>query len=166
MLYEAQLTYSVPLLRSAVFAYWKRSVGVGLPIVLILMTVYWVFLLARGDSSWIVGALAAILFVAVAFIIAIYIVHYRNAFKKLRAMGPPRATFAAHTDHFSFASQIGTSTLRWSSVRELWCFPTFWLLLFSKAQFATLPLADISAEMQTFVVERVRENGGTIVGEP
>jgi hypothetical protein len=44
----------------------------------------------------------------------------------------------------------------------VWRFPTHWVLLFSKAHFFTFPLAGVSQEMQTFVIERIQGAGGKV----
>jgi len=160
--YETELTYTVPLLRKAVFAYWKRSVGVGLPIALALVAAYLIYLLTRGDRSWIVGALSAVIVMGVTCVLVLFLVHYRNVFRKLRDLGPPRARLVAEDRAFTVESDIGISTFHWSSIKEVWRFPTFWLLLFSKAQFMTLPITCLTPDMSAFVLENVRKGGGTI----
>ena len=50
------------------------------------------------------------------------------------------------------------------AVTQLWRFSHFWLLSLSKTQFITLPLADLSPDMQAYVLQRVRAAGGKIDG--
>lgn len=164
MSHQATLTYDEQLLRRAVLAFWRRSVGIGFPAAMVVVTIAFVSLLARGESSWAVGALGMVLVFGLAFVLAIYVVHYRNAMAKLRDMGLPQATFIAEASSFSVSSGIGNSTMQWSSVIALWRFSGFWLLLFSKAQFITLPLATVSPEMQAFVLKSVQASGGKVVG--
>lgn len=163
MTHEATLIYDRPLLKRAVLAFWKRSVGLGVFIALALVGFGLVSLLQRGDASWVVGALATCAALAIVFVIALYVVHYRNVMCKLRDMGKPQAQFRAEESSFTFTSGVGTSTMRWSMVTEVWCFPDFWLMLFSKAHFVTIPLASLAPEMQAFVIERVRASGGKIL---
>ncbi len=59
---------------------------------------------------------------------------------------------------------MGTTTFNWSVVKELWKFKDCWLILYSKAQFNTLPLADIPQEMRTFVELKIRSAGGKVIG--
>jgi YcxB-like protein len=160
--YETQLTYSIPLLRSAVFAYWKRSVGIVLPVAVAIVTVDLIFLIIRGDSSWVVGAMAMSVVIALSFVLALYLVHYRNALRKLREMGPPKARFVAEESTFTVESGMGASMCQWSAIKEIWTFPAFWLLLFSKAQFMTIPIACLTPDARAFVLERVRKTGGKI----
>jgi drug/metabolite transporter (DMT)-like permease len=164
MPHEATLIYSTTLLRQAVFAFWRRSVGVGFFVALLIAALGLVVLVALGQASWIIGGLAAVLVLGIAFAIVVYVVHYRRSLRKFRQMDQPRATFRADDSSFTMSSDIGTTTLQWSAVKELWQFPNVWLLLYSKAQFTTLPLACLPAETQTYIVQRVRESGGKVDG--
>jgi hypothetical protein len=159
---RATLTYSPSLIRQAVWAFWRRVVGLQFPAALILVTIGLVALLRSGDRSWRVGVAASILILGMLFMVALFFIHYRNSTQKLRAMGTPQAELIATHSSLSVSSGAGSASLPWSSVSEIWQFPTFWLLLFSKNQFATLPLADISAELREFMLQRVREAGGKI----
>lgn len=164
MTHQTTLRYSETLLRRSVFAFWRRTVGLGFLVALVFVGGGLAQLLYKGDTSWIVGALAVALVVGVSFIVAIYVVHFRNAMQKFRDMGTPEALLVVEDKAFTLTSGIGSTSLAWSSIAEVWCFTDFWLLLFSKAQFSTIPLANVSPEMQTFVLQRVRSAGGKIVG--
>lgn len=158
--YETTLEYSLPLLREAVAGFWWRSVGVGMLIALAVCAGMLAFLLAQGDRSWVVGLLGASTVMGAAISLAIYVVHYRNAVQKFRDMGVPRATFKASVDSFTVSSDVATSTLPWSAITQVWKFKNCWLLLFSKAQFMTFPLASVSQDLQSFVLARVAAAGG------
>ena len=164
MPHEATLIYSKALLRQAVFAFWRRSVGVGFIVALLVGALGLIVLIAQGVASWLAGALAAVLVLGIGFATAVYVVHYRKSLRKFRQMDKPRATFRADESSFTMSSDIGTTTLQWSAVKELWQFPSVWLLLYSKAQFSTLPLACLSPETQAYIVQRIRESGGKVDG--
>ncbi|MDN5943542.1 MAG: hypothetical protein L0H94_16820, partial [Nitrospira sp.] len=129
MPHEATLIYNTTLLRQAVFAFWRRSVGVGFFVALFIAAIGLVVLVALGQSSWIIGGLAAVLAVGVAFAIVVYAVHYRRSLQKFRQMDKPQALFRAEESSFTMISDIGTTTLQWSAVKELWQFSNVWLLL-------------------------------------
>ena len=164
MPHEATLIYSTTLLRQAVFAFWRRSVGVGFFVALLIAALGLVILVALGQASWIIAALATVLALGIAFAIAVYVVHYRRSLQKFHQMDNPQATFRAEESSFTMVSDIGTTTLQWSAVKELWQFSSVWLLLYSKAQFTTLPLACLPAETQAYIVQCVRAAGGKVDG--
>ncbi|MGD9644780.1 MAG: YcxB family protein [Pirellulales bacterium] len=162
MSHETTLIYSEPLLKKAVLCFWRRSFGAGFGVVLVLIAILLAFLVARGDASWMVGVLGSVLALAIAMAVAVYVIHYRNAISKFREMGDAKAIFRAEESSFTMTSSIGTSSFRWSATKEIWQFPDVWLLLFSKAQFVTLPTACLPLEMQSFIVQQVRSSGGKI----
>lgn len=164
MALSTTLEYSEALVREAVRAFWRRTVGVGFVVALTLLAGSLAVLLWHGDRSWFVGAIGAFLLFGLAFAALVYTVHLRNALAKFRGMGPPVATLELADDTFTVASGLGRSSLPWSAVTEVWRYPTFWLLLFSKSQFITLPLASLPADAQTFILARVAAAGGKVAG--
>ena len=158
------LEYTEPLLREAVFAFWRRTVGVGFFVALALLLGALAFLVWQGDRSWFVGALGAFLVFGLGFAFVVYFVHLRNTLAKFRAMGAPIATLALEDTSFTMSSGLGSTSLQWSAVTELWRYSSFWLLLFSKAQFVTVPLASVPAAAQDFILSRVSAAGGRVVG--
>jgi hypothetical protein len=166
MAHEATLIYSESLLREAVFGFWRRSIGMGFILMLVALAVVLGVLVALGAPVWIIVTLAVLLVLAAAVAVALYIGYYRNSLRKFRTMSTPRATFRADESSFTMTSDAGTTTLQWSAVKELWQFPSVWLLLYSKTQFSTLPLACLPPDIQAFVQERVREAGGKVAANP
>jgi hypothetical protein len=168
MSHEATLIYSEPILRRAVFAYWRRSFGVGFIVAYVVVALGLGTLVAQGMTSWldgvIVGVLGAVLALGGGMAAVVYFIHYRNSMRKFRAMGSPQAMFLVEELSFTLSSGIGTATLQWSAVKELWQFPGVWLLLYSKAHFTTLPLASMPPQMQDFVKQHIQAAGGKIVG--
>lgn len=164
MPHEATLIYSEALLRQAVFAFWWRSVGIGFFVALFIAAIGLVVLVALGQASWLIGVLATVLVAGIGFAIAVYVVHYRNSLRKFRQLDKPRSTFSADDSSFTLISDIGTTTLQWSAVKELWQFQSVWLFLYSKSQFTTLPVACLSPETQAYIVQCVRTAGGKVDG--
>jgi hypothetical protein len=158
----ATLVYDATLIREAALHFWWRTVGWRFIAALALVAVSLVTLLGRGDRSWVVGVAATILVVGLSFAVAVFAVHYRNAMSKFRGLSSNRATFTATASTLSFSSDLGASTLPWSEVKELWRSKRVWLLLFSKAQFVTLPVASLPVELQEFVLKQVAASGGKV----
>ena len=121
-------------------------------------------MLVDGDRTWRVGALGTAVVVGIAMVVAVYFIHYANSLRKFRDMGSPQATFKAEEASFTVASSAGSSTIPWSSVTEVWLLKNCWLLLFSKAQFMTIPLPSASEVFRAFVLQRVVAAGGKVSG--
>lgn len=148
----------------AVRCYWRRTMNLGLLLAVAIMFALLVWLLLQGDRSWLVGMVASVVVLGLAMPGVVYLVHYKNSISKFRDMAQPIATFVAEDDSFTLSSDRGTTTLKWDTVVELWRFEAFWLLLFSKAQFVTVPLEGMPQQMQSYVLDRVRSAGGKVAG--
>ena len=164
MLTEVTLVYSQALVRRAVFLYWRRTLGVGFFVALLVVATGLGFLIAQGKAGWGVGALATVLLGGVLLILALYVVRYRSAISRFDQLDSHAATFSANETTFTMRSRIGTTTLEWAVVKELWQFSDVWLLMYSKAQFNLLPVACMSPELRAFVRQRVQAAGGQVDG--
>lgn len=158
----AILRYDKSLIHRAVGGFWWRVVGFRFLLALTLVATCLVLSFRAGDTSWVVGVLGSVLVVGICYLVALYLVHYRNAVHTLRAMGSPQATLEASATSLSLSSGAGTASIPWSAVTEVWQLKTCWLLLLSRSQFMTLPLADLPPELLAFVRARVEASGGKI----
>ncbi len=159
---ETTLIYNEPILRQAAFSFWRRTVGVPFVFSMLVTTASFIALLIRGDRSWVIGVMGAAISIGFLMSVSIYFVHFKNAMRKFREMGSPKATLRLDALTFTLVSDVGESTLQWSVVKEVWQFQNVWLLIFSKAHFSTLPLENLSTEIRAFIVERVSASGGKI----
>ena len=164
MRHVATLKYDEHLVSRAVRSYWLRSMGWKTPVAVVIVAALFVTRLAMNDRSWLVGLLGGVAMLGIVMPVAVYWTHYRNSMAKFRELGNPVATLLAEEASFTLSSDAGASILKWNAVTELWRFEGLWLFLFSKAHFATIPLDAMSAEMQSYVLDRVRAAGGKVVG--
>jgi len=162
MQHRATLKYSERLVAQAVRLYWRKTVGFGLLVAVTIMIAFLGWRLVDGDRSWVVGLGAAVVLLGVFMPVTVYVVHYRNSISKFREMSQPVAELVADEDTITISSDLGSSSLKWELVKEVWRFETLWLLLFSKSQFVTLPLEDLPGPLQAFILDRVKSAGGKI----
>lgn len=163
MSHETTLIFSEQIIRQAVFGFWRRSVGASFVITLVGVVFIFGWLVVQGAKTWFVGTVGSVLVMGIILAASLYFIHYCTSLRKFREMDSPQATFRIDESTFTITSSIGTTTLRWFAVKELWKFSGVWLLLYSKAQFSTLPLRCLSPEMQTLIVQRVQSAGGKII---
>ncbi len=157
---KAQLRYNKKIIQQAVLSFWWRTVGPLFLVVLGILLIVFAALLCQRDHSWLVGVLGTVISFGILIVLAIYFSHYRNSLAKLNAMGEPSALFIADESSFTITSGAGSATLAWSSVKGIWKFESLWLVLFSQAQFITLPLSDLSLDLQALITEKVKLAGG------
>lgn len=161
-MYRTTLNYSAPLLRQAVLGFWWRVVGIRFLAALALVAFGFALSIHEGDTSWFTGVLGSVLVMGMLFAVALYVAHYRNVMQKLRAMRSPQATLEASDEALALSSDAGSASLPWSAITELWKLKNCWLLLLSRSQFVTLPLADLTPELKAFISEKVRVLGGKV----
>jgi hypothetical protein len=159
---RAEVTYSVALIKRAVQRFWWRSVGWKMLAALAVSSISLGLLVHAGNRSWLVGALGTLLLICVAFVVLLYLVHYRRGIARLAAMGTPAAELVASQSTLAVKSGAGTADLQWSAIKELWRFPEVWLLLLSPGQFITLPVGQLTPAFLALVQERVESSGGRI----
>ena len=158
---ETKLRYSEPLLREAVRSFYFRAVIRGFGpfffVMCALLAVCLAYLLWSGDRGWAVGAFAAALLFIGIFFLVLFLAHHRNTIGRFRQMRSPEATLSYDDERFTLTSELGSATMPWSSITEVWRFPRFWLLLFSRSQFVTLPLDALDESTQDFITHKTQK---------
>lgn len=162
MRYKLQLNYSEALIQQAVIRFWFRSVGARFFVAIIFLVSLFIFMLYASQSSWLVGALGAFLFLAVLFVVLVYVVHYKRSINKFKAMNPKSASLEVSESEFSLSSSLGTVSLTWQAISDVWVYENMWLIFFSKYQFSTIPLSGISEEEQAYFLAQIKLAGGKI----
>ena len=152
------LHFSEALIRRAVKAFWWRTTGWTYVAAFLLLLCPFSYLLWIGHRSWYVGFMGAVLGLAVVFAMALYLIHYRASIMRFRRMQTPEATLELSEERFRVTSDVGTSELAWTAVTEVWTFPEFLLLFLSRAQFITLPIADLGKGARDFIVAKTTSN--------
>jgi len=165
MPHETTLVYSEQIIRQAALGFLRHTLGIRYMLSLGVVALSFGWCVVQGMDTWLAGMFGAILFMGIACAVALYFVHYRASLRKFRQMGSPQATFRIDESTLSFTSAIGTTTLQWSVVKELWQLSSVWLLLYSKAQYNILPLDCLPPEMQTCIEQCVQSAGGKILGK-
>jgi len=143
-----ELQYSEEIVRSAVKEFCKRSIGLGLPVAFGLMLMFFIYLLWTGNTSWITGVVGSVLAFAVVMVITLYVAHYRNSMQRIRAMRQPKALLELSSDSLTIKADSGSSNVPSKSITEVWAYEDFWLVFLSRAQFFTIPLANMDSDSQ------------------
>lgn len=159
-MHQVDVRYSEALAREAVRAFYLRTLrerfGWSGAFAFVVSLGALVFLVLGGDRSWIVGAVGACLLFVVLVLLAGYIAHHRNTVGRVGRMTNPQAQFVFEERDLSIASELGSATLSWDSVREVWAFPRFWLFLLSRSSFFTLPVEGVGNDVLAFVRSKAR----------
>jgi hypothetical protein len=152
---KVTLHYSPALIRRAAFAYLRRGIGMGGFVALAGLIVAALLFVVFEPGSWLAGAVSGAVAVLILLLIGLYLVHYRQGMAKLARMGEPHAVLELTDTQLRASSQGGSFAAPWTTFSGLWRFTDFWLLIIGNGQFMTLPLADLSEEVQAFIASRI-----------
>jgi hypothetical protein len=161
---EAKLHFDERLIRRSVWLFMKRTIGIPFMLLIVAFGIWHAKSLIDGDRS-----VTTLLFTAMVAVFCVFVAygswaHLSLGMKKLRALDASEALLRAEEHQFSMISKMGTATMPWKVIEQLWKFEDMWLILYSRSQFSTLPLSCLSPEMQAFILERIKSAGGKIVG--
>ncbi|MFN9548896.1 MAG: YcxB family protein [Pirellulaceae bacterium] len=162
---EYTLRFSPALLRSAVIGFWWRTVGIRYLLALAAVSLCVGYLVWQGDRSWLIGLLGAVLIFGGLIPAAFFWTQYRQAFAKLRGMKSPEARLAVSDAGLTVSSDLARSEIPWSAVTAVWRFPMFWLLVFSRSQFLTIPLESVPLDVRDRIMSGVEKAGGKVLGQ-
>lgn len=149
--------YNEPMLKRAVRAFVTRR----------MLARRWLWLatigllLTSAVLGWVsgpdfgTGAAVAGLAFLLALVAAIWRAHFVNTVGRFRSMDPPSARVIFGDHDLTVASNLGSSTIPWSSFEELWELDDMWLLFLAPNQFMTLPMAGLSETVRNHIRARV-----------
>lgn len=164
--YQFDVRYSESQLRSAVrtlYRYilrqqidWKLFVALGL-IVLAL----WLHG-TRPGLQWYEWMLAGVAAFACAFLILLYRAHLRQSLERLRAMKEPVARFCVTEDSLTVTSDLGSSTMPWTTFTAALDAPGSLLLVVGRTAMITVPTAGVDAAALEFIRAKVNRPQGAV----
>lgn len=154
-MYTVQLHYTEPLVRRAILAFWCRNTGWMFFLVYVFLVGGVGVALYAGERSWWVGVVGATLGIVGLLAAASYFIHLRGSLARYRRMKDPTAILEFDEQKFRVASDVGVSEMNWSVITDIWCYPEFWLVFYSRSQFMTLPMAGFDERNREFFLAQV-----------
>ncbi len=158
-----KLKYTEQFIRNSIKVYWKKQVGLLLPISTVLLTFVLLYLISIGNKSWFIGMLGTGILLSYTTMTAVYVVHLKRALLRLKRMKTPEAILELGNDRFKISSDIGTSEIEWSQIIKLWRFDSVWLLFFSAGEFMTMPIEEFSEDSKNFILTKLVDHGTNVV---
>lgn len=149
------INYNERILHGAVNTFFKRRLvqGMGWSGLLAfgLCAGILIYLVLRGDRSWLAGVIGAVLLLFVTGFFALWLVHHHNMRAKLKAIPSRQARVSLDDRIITFSAESGVTTLPWTGFTEVWKLPDCWLLFLAENNFVTVPLKDVPQEALDFI---------------
>ena len=160
---EIIVRYTPEIIKFAVWQFWRRNIGAGGFVVFGFMIALALYLLVIGDRSWLLGVVVTTVLFCFFLGVASYRIYLSRSMEKFKRLDDAVARFKFTGNGIWVESDIGNAEIAWAFVEKIWVFPNVWLLFYPKQGYSTLPVADIDDELQQFIIEKVRENGGDVI---
>lgn len=157
-----KLKYREEKIKETIRAYFIKKIGIGLPLVTVLMTIFIIYRIIQGDRSWYVGLVAGVVVSGFILLVSSYLIHIRRSVSRLRRMKTPEAIMEISPEQFRIKSDVGATEIKWSQLSHVQRFPGAWLLFFAGNDFMTLPLEGLSEESKQLVLSKAESNGAKI----
>ena len=158
-MYQFTVKYSEAVARAAVRAAMIRSIKRKLDWkrqgLLLFTAVVLLYSFAKYGITWIDTAVGSVYLFGFVFLIILYRNAVRQAIARLRKMKTPVGQFMLTEENFTVSTELGSSTLPWSSIEALSEQDGFWLLYTSPTSALTVPVAAIEATALDFLRQKI-----------
>lgn len=159
IVHEFVVRYSEGAAREAVWRFVGRRVrhlfDLKLCVALLVLIGTLCFGLYRGEQArwvaWLSGAIALILLGMLIGVIG----QSLATLWRIRQMKVPMARVVVNDVEISLASELGSATIPWVLISEIWEFEQVWLLVMTKAYFIALPIDGVPVVALEFMRSRV-----------
>ncbi|HPF58702.1 MAG TPA: YcxB family protein [Candidatus Competibacteraceae bacterium] len=164
--FEFEITYSEPQVRRAVRAFygfilkreldWKLYLALGLVITGLILR-------SRGDRiGWFEWSLCGVLVSGTLFFFMMYRVHLQQSLERLYQMQTRIVRFHAQDDSLTVASDLGSSTVPWSTFTSMLDRPDCLILGVRKTAMIMIPKPEVDTAALDFIRTRVAGHRHTV----
>ena len=157
------MTYDRDTLTSAPHRLSIHTIG---PVGVVVWVLFVALLLQRvvaGERSVFVGALGAFVVLVAFYYGASFVVAHRRAVAAFDRRSDKTGEFVFTEQGFSMRYDLGYREWPWRAVAEVWRTKRSWIVIFTAwSGYLTLPIADVSDQTRTFVLEQVARVGGRV----
>lgn len=160
---QLTIVYSEDILKRGVRRFWIRFINWhGFAAIGVAVGGFLYFLLA-GDRSWLLGIFGILAGLLVLMPVLLYLTYLRRGLAKFSKMNSKSVEITLTEADFTTKSDLGTSSVPWTSFQKLWRYPDVWLLFYDRNAFITLPAGQLDEEVKAMLVEQVCGSGGKVV---
>ncbi|UGX86168.1 YcxB family protein [Phyllobacterium meliloti] len=155
--YQFSVRYTESMLKRAVRTFIWRRVFLSQWIWWLLLGGGWLLLLYvtwTGAPAWPLAAFSGLMICILLFVAVLWQNHFTNTVGKLRRMEKPYGHVVFSDDKFTLSSDLGSSTMPWSAITEIWQRDECWMVFIGQNQFFSLPTENVPAEALKWLLAR------------
>jgi hypothetical protein len=141
------ISFTEPVVRSAARRGVLRMLGPLFFVAIGLMGAWVAFEVVQGDLDWSFGVAVTVLVLALIVPVAAIRAHTRFAVEKFRALDEGAASIDLSDGRLRAVSKIGSLDLPLSTVKKVWRYPDYWILVGSRSILMTVPLRGLTPDV-------------------
>lgn len=149
-------------IKYAVRKFFARYLGIGFPVMFLLLAVALAQRIFTAQTDWLFGSLLVVLVMGVGIFVAAFFQRRSHALAQLKKMADGSVHYELSEERIKASSSLGSTEVKWEVFKALWIFPRVWLLMFDKAGYLTLPADQMSEDVKDFLKQRIAAVGGKI----
>jgi hypothetical protein len=162
MNYQFTIQFTEEHIKYACGKFFARYLGIGLPIVGLMMIIAVVQRLRTGQMDLLSGFLLALPIFGIGIFISAYFQRRHYAVSHFKKIGDGLVSYELSDEFFKAKSKLGSTELKWEAFQAIWIFPKVWLLMFDKAAYLTFPIDQVGNEVKEFLKRKIISVGGKI----
>lgn len=162
MTHQFTIKFNEEHIKYAVRKFFVRYLGIGFPVMFLLLALVLLQRITTHQTDWIFGSLLVVLVMGVVFFMAAYFQRLNSALAQLRKMEDGTVHYEVSDARIKASSPLGSTEVKWEMFKGLWIFPCVWLLMFERTGYLTLPSEQMSEEIKAFLKQRIAAVGGKI----
>jgi hypothetical protein len=161
MNYQFTIQFSEEHIKYACGKFFARFVGIGFPIVCLIVAAVAIVRMVSGEPDLLAGIFLTISVLGIIFIAVAYFQRRAHSLSHFRKTGKT-VSYELSEEFFKAKSDLGSTEVKWESFKAIWTFPKVWLLMFDRANYLTLPVDQISNDVKEFLKRKIISVGGKI----
>ena len=161
MSYSLDVLVTKKLIEQATRRFWISLVGQGGIIKLVIASLVMILVILFVEEVWIKALCAFVVLLVPCVGFMGYFIFLRRAYSRLERMDSNQITFQFTHQGFSLRSDLGIGEVPWKMVDKIQRYPDVWLIYVSSRDYLYLPAAQMSSEMQTFIMEQAAKHSIT-----
>jgi hypothetical protein len=93
----------------------------------------------------------------------LWVQYYFRVLKTASEMPGLSVTIRFDDDSITFQTPEHSSTMKWSLIKKLWCFPEVLLVFtYGRWNYSMIPVSALDAELRSYIEQKVRASGGKV----
>ena len=140
-----------------------RGAGWGTLVASALCLAFVLYDISDGGIGRLGVAILTLLSILALFYVVAFMTRRKQMTDLLRRLGDAPVLYCLDDSELGTQSALGSSTLKWEMIQQLWIDPDVTLVFYARNGYTTIPTRQIPADALDFLAAQVKRVGGSIL---